>query len=82
MIKKLDSKIKNFDSILDVLLSKRKTKVQLSSVSVTKIIQDVKKNGDKAVLKYEERFNKNNIIIPNSKQTIKSIKSLDKKIKK
>jgi len=82
MIKKLDSKIKNFDSILDVLLSKRKTKVQLSSVSVTKIIQDVKKNGDKAVLKYEERFNKNNIIIPNPKKISKSIRSLDTKVKK
>ena len=82
MIKILDSKIKNFDAILDKLLSKRKNKVQLNSVSVTKIIKDIKKNGDKAVLKYEKRFNKNNIIIPSSKQITKSIKSLDKKVKK
>ena len=82
MIKILDSKIKNFDAILDKLLSKRKNKVQLNSVSVTKIIKDIKKNGDKAVLKYEKRFNKNNIIIPRSKQIAKSIKSLDKKVKK
>ena len=82
MIKILDSKIKNFDSTLDKLLSKRKNKVQLNSVSVTKIIKDIKKNGDKAVLKYEKRFNKNNIIIPSSKQIVKSIKSLDKKVKK
>ena len=82
MIKILDSKIKNFDAILDKLLSKRKNKVQLNSVSVTKIIKDIKKNGDKAVLKYEKRFNKNNIIIPSSKQIAKSIKSLDKKVKK
>ena len=59
MIKILDSKIKNFDVVLDKLLSKRKNKVQLNSVSVTKIIKDVKKNGDKAVLKYEKKFNKN-----------------------
>ena len=78
----LDSKIKNFDAILDKLLSKRKNKVQLNSVSVAKIIKDIKKNGDKAVLKYEKRFNKNNIIIPSSKQIAKSIKSLDKKVKK
>lgn len=82
MIKILDSKIKNFDAILDKLLSKRKNKVQLNSVSVAKIIKDIKKNGDKAVLKYEKRFNKNNIIIPSSKQIAKSIKFLDKKVKK
>ena len=63
MIKILDSKIKNFDLTLIKLLSKRKNKVQLNSVSVTKIIKDVKKNGDKAILKYEKRFNKNNIIV-------------------
>ena len=56
MIKILDSKIKNFDAILDKLLSKRKNKVQLNSVSVAKIIKDIKKNGDKAVLKYEKRL--------------------------
>ena len=82
MIRILDSKIKNFDIALGKLLSKRKSKVQLNSVSVTKIIKDVKKNGDKAVLKYEKRFNKNRIIIPNLKQTTKVIKSLDPKVKK
>ena len=82
MINILNSKIKNFDANLDKLLSKRKNKVQLNSVSVIKIIKDIKKNGDKAVLKYEKRFNKNNVIIPNSKQITKSIKSLDKNVKK
>jgi len=48
MIKILDSKIKNFDEDLHKLLSKRKNKVQLNSVSVIKIIKDVKKNGDKS----------------------------------
>ena len=56
MIKILDSKIKNFDEDLHKLLSKRKNKVQLNSVSVIKIIKDVKKNGDKAILKYEKRL--------------------------
>jgi len=82
MIKILDSKIKNFDTALDKLLSKRKSKIQLSSVSVTKIIKDVKKNGDKAILRYEKRFNNNSIIIPNPKQITKAIKSLDLKVKK
>ena len=82
MIKILDSKIKNFDAILDKLLSKRKSKVQLNSVSVIKIIKDVKKNGDKAVLKYEKKFNSNSIIVPNPKQISKAIKSLDLKVRK
>ena len=82
MIKILDSKIKNFDTALDKLLYKRKNKVQLNSISVIKIIKDVKKNGDKAILNYEKKFNKNYTIIPNSKQITKSIKSLDPKIKK
>ena len=72
MIKILDSKLKNFDKILDRLLFKRKNKIQLDSVSVTKIIKDVKKNGDKAILKYEKKFNKNTIIIPNPKQINKA----------
>jgi len=82
MIKILDSKIKNFDTILNKLLSKRKDKMQIKSVSVTKIVKDVKRNGDKAILKYEKKFNKNNTIIPSSKQISKLTKSLDKKVKK
>ena len=82
MIKILDNTVKNFDVTLDKLLSNRKNKVQLNSVSVTKIIKEVKKNGDKAILKYEKKFNNNNIITPSSKKITKSIKSLDPKIKK
>ena len=50
---------KNFDKILDISLAKRKNKILSNSVSVTKIIKDVKKNQDKALVKYEKRFNKN-----------------------
>ncbi|MDB9811394.1 histidinol dehydrogenase [Candidatus Pelagibacter sp.] len=82
MIRILDSKTKNLETVVDKLLYKRKSKVQLSSVSVAKIIKDVKKNGDKAVLKYEKKFNKNSIIIPSSKQITKSIKSLEQKVKR
>ena len=60
-MKILNSKLINFDIKLDNLLSRRKTKVQTSSVSVIKIINDVKKNGDKALLKYEKKFNKNRV---------------------
>jgi len=81
-MKILNSKSKNFDKLLENLLLQRKKKIQSNSVSVTNIIKDVKKNGDKALLKYEKRFNQNNIIIPSSKQIKKSINSLDKKVKK
>ena len=82
MIKIINGKNKNFDLTLAKLLSRRKNKVQLNSVSVTKIINDVKKNGNKAVLKYEKRFNKNSIIAPKLKQITKAIKFLDPKVKK
>jgi len=81
-MKIINSKSKNFDKLLENLLLQRKKKIQSDSVSVTNIIKDVKKNGDKALLKYEKRFNQNNIIIPSSKQIKKSINSLDKKVKK
>jgi len=60
----------------------RKRKVQSSSVSVTNIIKDVKKNGDKALLKYEKKFNKNSVIKPSSNQIQKSIQSLNSIVKK
>ena len=80
-MKILNSTNKNFSNSLNKLLLQRKKKVQSSSISVTSIIRDVKKNGDKALLKYEKKFNKNNVIVPTTKQINKSIKSLDKKVK-
>jgi histidinol dehydrogenase len=80
-MKILNSNHRSFNRQLDQLLSIRKNKVRSNSVSVTNIIKDVKKNGDKALLKYEKKFNNNLIIVPTSKQISKSIKSLDKKVK-
>jgi len=81
-MRELNSEIKNFDSALEKLLLQRKKKVQSNSVSVSGIINDVKKNGDKAVLKYEKKFNQNNIIVPTVKSISKSIAGLDQKVKK
>ncbi len=81
-MKILKSNNKSFDKVLDNLLIKRKYKIKSSLISVTSIINDVKKNGDKALLKYEKKFNQNKTIIPSSKQISKSIKSLDKKVRK
>ena len=80
-MKILDSKSKNFDKNLDSLLLQRKKKVQSNSVSVSSIINDVRKNGDKALVKYEKKFNQNNSIVPSQKQVSNSIKLLDKKVK-
>ena len=81
-MKTLNNKNKNFDKILDTFLSQRKAKFQINSVSVSKIINDVKKNGDKALLKYEKKFNQNRKIKPSLKEIKRSIKSLNPKVKK
>ena len=80
-MKILNSNNKNFDKTLDSLLLLRKRKILTNMFSVKNIIKDVKKNGDKAVLKYEKRFNRNNIIIPSNKKISNLIRSLDKKVK-
>ncbi len=81
-MKVLISKSKNFDKTLDSLLFKRRKKIISDKVSVSKIINDVKNNGDKALIKYEKKFNKNNRIIPSPKQINRLIKSLDPEVKK
>ena len=82
MIKILDSKKNNFSSSLDNLLLKRKNKIKFKSNIVINIIRDIKKNGDKALLKYEKKFGKNSIIFSKPKEIKKQIKNLDKKVKK
>ena len=59
-MKILNSKSKHFDKLLEKLLLQRKKKIRTVSGSISSIITDVKKNGDKALLKYEKRFNQNN----------------------
>ncbi len=82
MIKTLDIKNRNFINNLDELLSNRKKKIQKSEISVKKIIQEVKKNGDKSILKYEKKFNKNKSIIPKYKINNQKVLNLDNKVKK
>ena len=67
-MKVISAKNKNFDKLLDNLLFKRKNKLRSDYISVKNIIKDVRKNGDKALVKYEKKFNKNKTIIPNSKK--------------
>ncbi len=70
---------------LEVLLSKRKFLQKNIASSVNKIISDVRKNGDKAVLKYEKKFSKiktkSNKVFFTKKQINQISKKTDKKIK-
>ncbi len=85
MLKILKYNNKNSLKYLELFLSKRKLIQQEKAFIVSKILKDVKKNGDKAVLKYEKKFSK---IRTNSSKVFFSNKELniiakktDKKIK-
>tara|TARA_Y100000389_G_C17195222_1_gene380861 strand:+ start:325 stop:531 length:207 start_codon:yes stop_codon:yes gene_type:complete len=67
-MKLLSNSNQKFDYNLNKLLVQRKNKIQSKSVSVSSIVKDVKKNGDRALLKYEKKFNKNKTIIPSEKK--------------
>ena len=82
MMKVLSSNKKKFETELNNLLELRKRKIKNSSTSVTNIIKDVQKNGDRALIKYEKRFNRNSKLTPSKKQISKTIKNLDKKVKR
>ena len=66
-MKFINSNTKNFDEKLESLILKRRDKIQSKKVSISNIIKDVKKNGDKALLKYERKFNQSNQIFPTKK---------------
>ena len=81
-MKILNSKNKNFYNELDKILCRRKVVDRTTLKTVEKIIDDVRKNKDKALIKYEKRFNANSRIIPSKKDISKAIKSINPKIKK
>ena len=58
MLKILNYNKKNSFKDLEKFLNKRKINQKNKTTSVTKIIQNVKKSGDKAVLNYEKKFSK------------------------
>ena len=81
MINILDARKRNFENLLDDLIYKRKSKANFNSYKVKKILNDIKKNGDAAIIKYEKKFSKNSKIISKSRQIQRQIRSLDKKVK-
>ena len=86
MLKLIKANQKNFLIKLDTILQKRKMQDFKIDLKVKKIIQNVKKNNDLALIKYERKYSKlSNISLNNIKLTIyerkKIIKKLDKKTK-
>ena len=84
-------KIINFNKLhstkkLETILSSRKTRQKTESKQVKKILLNVKKHGDKAVINYEKKFSNFNIrskIIKFSNVEINKISNgIDKKLKK
>jgi len=82
MIHKLNVNSKNFQKNLIKRINKRSVFSNKDYNIAKKIVSDVKKKGDRAVLKYEIKFNKNKKINTNYKDTIKIIKKLSPDIKK
>ena len=82
MIKNLNCNKKNYIIGLEKILLRRSFKLKKNLPIVKKILQDVKKNGDKSLIKYEKKFNNNSEIILKKKFSNKAIKNLDPKIKK
>ena len=82
MIKILNCRKKNYLKNLNSFLEKRKISKNLNIKVVRNIIKDIKINGTAALLKYEKKFSNNSEIKPSKKKILKSIKSLDPKVKK
>ncbi len=86
MLKILIYNKKNSQKKLDIFLNKRKLVQKKQTSEVSKIINNVKKNGDKAVLNYEKKFSKittkNNQIFFSKKEIDNISKKTDKNIKK
>ena len=85
-MKFFDANKKNSLKKLEIFLNKRKLKQKNQSKIVKQLLENVKKFGDKAVVKYERKFSKiksNTKEIKFSKKEINQIsKKVDKKLKK
>ena len=86
MLKNLKYNQKNSLETLMAFLEKRKSIQKNKIPAVNKIIRNVKKNGDEAVLRYEKKFSKiktkSRKIFFSSKEVNNLSKKIDKKLKK
>ena len=82
MINILDCKNLNYLDKLKAILNKRRFARKINTNIASQIVNEIKKNKKKALLKYEKKLSKNDKIKPAAKEIKKSIKTLDPKIKK
>ena len=86
MLKTLNYNKKGASKTLEVFLNKRKSTQKNIASSVYKIIEDVKRNGDKAVLNYEKKYSnikkKFKKVFFSNKEINQIAKKTDIKIKK
>ena len=82
MLKLIKFNQKNFLVKLDLILQKRKIQNPKIELKVKKIVQDIKKNKDIALIKYEKKYSKlKNISLNNIKFSISEKKKNNKKIR-
>ncbi len=82
MIKQINCNKKNYlDNLIKFLDARRSSKKPENKI-ISKILSDIKKNKNKALIKYEKKFSKNSQIKPSIKEINNAIKFLDPKIKK
>lgn len=82
MIKQIDCNKKNYLDNLTKFLDVRRSSKKPENKIISKILSDIKKNKNKALIKYEKKFSKNSQIKPSIKEINNAIKFLDPKIKK
>tara|TARA_A100001015_G_C14999742_1_gene717932 strand:- start:56 stop:1354 length:1299 start_codon:yes stop_codon:yes gene_type:complete len=86
MLKLIKYSSNNSLKSLQITLNKRRKIQKKQTLAVSKIILNVKKNGDKAILNYERKFSnvktKSNKILYTNKEIFRISKKTDKNIKK
>ena len=82
MIKQINCNKKNYLDNLTKFLDVRRSSKKPENKIISKILSDIKKNKNKALIKYEKKFSKNSQIKPSIKEINNAIKLLDPKIKK
>ena len=82
MIKQINCNKKNYLDHLIKFLDLRRSSKKPENKIISKILSDIKKNKNKALIKYEKKFSKNSQIKPSIKEINNAIKFLDPKIKK
>ena len=82
MIKVINCNNKNYINKIINFLNKRRNTKNVDIKIVSKILNDVKKNKFKAVLKYEKKFSKNSETKLSKSKINKSIKKLNLNVKK